>query len=554
MFGAPAQLVFTQEPGNGTGGTALATQPQVSIEDADGNVLTDRSPPATLAISTNPNGGTLSGCLDTSSAGVISFSGCAIDKVGTGYTLTATDSGDGLTSAPSTAFNITAGTAVQFVVSAPVAATAGVPAIGITLTAEDAGGNTATAYTGNHTITWGGALTSPGGTAPTYPTATVSFTAGASTTALTATLDGAGTNTLTAASSSVAGSATIDVSQAAASKLVYLTAAQTFVAGAAGSGHGSGAITVQLEDTFGNPVAETASTSLGMSTLTGVSYDSSYGGSACSTSTCAIPAGSSTATFYMVDTSASTDAVTTTAGSFSTSSQSEVAETAGTGTGTTVSVSAQSGTLAPTGTATYTVTVTNSGTGTAHFEVSDGGLISSTSSPTSTSCVSIANGSHTTWALTVDNTSGSIPAGTSTFNVVAERFSSTTCGTGTDTYFETSGSLVITPGSAAELAIVTAPVAGSHTGGRTLGPILVQVQDAYGNAVNVGSATTVNLSSSSGTGTFASSSGGGAVTSATIGSGSSFATFYYGDTTAGNPTITTSAGALATWSQKETVS
>ena len=43
------------------------------------------------------------------------------------------------------------------------------------------------------------------------------------------------------------------------------------------------------------------------------------------------------------------------------------------------------------------------------------------------------------------------------------------------------------------------------------------------------------MASSSGTGTFASTSGGAAVTSVTISGSSSFTTFYYGDTTAGEP-------------------
>ena len=110
------------------------------------------------------------------------------------------------------------------------------------------------------------------------------------------------------------------------------------------------------------------------------------------------------------------------------------------------------------------------------------------------------------------------------------------------------------PGSASQLAIVTSPVSGAHTAGRTIGPLLVQTQDTYGNPVTVGSTTAVSLASSSGTGTFASTSGGTAVTSVTIGAASSFASFYYGDTAAGSPVITTSSGGLASWSQKATVS
>ena len=58
----------------------------------------------------------LSGCSETTIAGVATFSGCKIDKAGNGYTLTATDSSDGLNtaSAPSSAYNVAAGPLASF--------------------------------------------------------------------------------------------------------------------------------------------------------------------------------------------------------------------------------------------------------------------------------------------------------------------------------------------------------------------------------------------------------------------------------------------------------
>ena len=314
----------------------------------------------------------------------------------------------------------------QFGVSAPATATAG-SAFSVTLTAQDAGGNTVTSYpNGNHTIAWGGATTSPGGMTPTYPTTSVNFTNGVSTTALSATLVNAGTNSLTATSSGVTGSASVMVSQAAGSKLVYLTGAQTFVTGT-GTTAGSGAISVQLQDTYGNPVAESANTGLTFTTgLSGVTYVPSYGSTtACTASTCTIPAGSSIGTFYMTDTSGGTDTITTTAGSLSTPSQSETAIAPQTAGGT-VSTTSQSGTLSPTGTATYTVTVTNTTFSTERFEVLAGGL-PSTATISPTTCVAIGGQSNSTWTVTVNNSSGNNPAGTSTFSLVAERFSSGSC-------------------------------------------------------------------------------------------------------------------------------
>lgn len=108
VFGSPSQLVFTQQPSGGLAATAWSTQPKVSIEDSNGNVITTDTSAVTLAIGTNPNSGTLSGCTETTTAGVASFSACQINKSGNGYTLTAKDSTDGLNtaSAPSSAFNI----------------------------------------------------------------------------------------------------------------------------------------------------------------------------------------------------------------------------------------------------------------------------------------------------------------------------------------------------------------------------------------------------------------------------------------------------------------
>ena len=56
----------------------------------------------------------------------------------------------------------------HFIVSAPASATAGAP-FSVTLTAQDAAGNTVVAYTGSQAIGFSGPSNSPGGTAPSYP-------------------------------------------------------------------------------------------------------------------------------------------------------------------------------------------------------------------------------------------------------------------------------------------------------------------------------------------------------------------------------------------------
>src|SRR3984957_327702 len=109
-------MVFTVQPGNGTGGSALTPQPTVSMEDGSGTVDTTDNTPVTLTITggTGTAGAALSNtCAATTTLGVAVFTGCNINAAGTGYTLTATNAPSGNTLAPinSTTFNVTVGTA-----------------------------------------------------------------------------------------------------------------------------------------------------------------------------------------------------------------------------------------------------------------------------------------------------------------------------------------------------------------------------------------------------------------------------------------------------------
>lgn len=99
-------LRFTAQPQSAQTGASIGTI-TVAAVDSTGVTVSDFSGTVTIAIATNPGGGTLSG---TASAGTVSgvatFSGLAIDKAGNGYTLTATTLG--LAGATSASFNITA--------------------------------------------------------------------------------------------------------------------------------------------------------------------------------------------------------------------------------------------------------------------------------------------------------------------------------------------------------------------------------------------------------------------------------------------------------------
>jgi hypothetical protein len=93
------------QPSNVALGASIAPAVQVSVDDTNGNVVTTATNAVTIAIGTNPGGGTLSGTLTANAvAGVASFSTLSINKGGTGYTLTA--AATGLTGATSSAFNV----------------------------------------------------------------------------------------------------------------------------------------------------------------------------------------------------------------------------------------------------------------------------------------------------------------------------------------------------------------------------------------------------------------------------------------------------------------
>src|SRR5487761_697391 len=151
--GTAAKLVFSVEPSNAGAGSAITPAVQVTIEDASGNTVTSATNTVSIAISNNPSSGTLAGTLTASPVnGVATFWNLSINKLGTGYTLVA--SATGLTSATSSAFNVTAGTAAKLVFSVePSNAGAGsaiTPAVQVTI--EDASGNTVTSATNTVSI------------------------------------------------------------------------------------------------------------------------------------------------------------------------------------------------------------------------------------------------------------------------------------------------------------------------------------------------------------------------------------------------------------------
>jgi hypothetical protein len=195
----------------------------------------------------------------------------------------------------------------HFKVTAPATATAGTAFNTVTLTAQDAYNNTATGYAnGNHTITWSGASTSPGGNAPNYPTSTVSFTNGVSTTTLSATLFAAGSNNLTATASSpsLTGTATISVNSAGVA-LSYNRTCPVSVAKGSSTG-----FTINVpNDAYGNSFRNTSSIAVGLTLSNTANFG--FGAVGTGTTTVNITTGPANNTFTVVESGANKTATLT---------------------------------------------------------------------------------------------------------------------------------------------------------------------------------------------------------------------------------------------------
>src|SRR5439155_1509419 len=153
---AVTQLAFTGQPSNAVAGAAITPAVQVSAQDALGNTITSFAGNVTVSIANNAGGGTLSGTVTIAAVnGVASFSTLSIDKVGSGYTLTA--SGAGLPGTPSAGFAVTAAPSPRLAFTGQPGNTAAGSAItpAVQVRAQDNLGNTVTTFTGTVTIAIG---------------------------------------------------------------------------------------------------------------------------------------------------------------------------------------------------------------------------------------------------------------------------------------------------------------------------------------------------------------------------------------------------------------
>lgn len=218
--GAPI-LTFTQgNIGDAVSQANLSPQPAVHSEDKFSNPrLGD---PITLSIKpgTGTTGAVL-GCanntLSTDAGGNVTFSGCDIDKVGTGYRLVASTPGG--TSAETNAFNITVGPASKLgflsYPTSPSSSNLGT----ISVAVQDAAGNTVTSDTRTITLSISsnsGTFTCTGGLSKAAVSGVATFTGCTQTTV-------ANGYTITASASGVTSvvGASFNVTSAAASRLAF---------------------------------------------------------------------------------------------------------------------------------------------------------------------------------------------------------------------------------------------------------------------------------------------------------------------------------------------
>ncbi len=96
--------------------------------------------------------------------------------------------------------------------------------------------------------------------------------------------------------------------------------------------------------------------------------------------------------------------------------------------------------------------------------------------------------------------------------------------------------IVVSAAVASKLAITNSAV--TVTAGVASGTITVQSQDLFGNPQTNAAVVTVNLTSSSASGTFYSTNGITVITSTNIPVNQTTAGYFYKDTVAGSPTIT----------------
>ncbi|PKV66310.1 PKD-like domain-containing protein [Pontibacter ramchanderi] len=126
--GSVKQLSFITQPSDVLLGEPITPAVQVQARDQFGNIVL--TPSISLALGSNPSGGNLSGGTSSITNGIVTFSGYSINRVGNGYTLSASSAG-----APSVTSNtFTVNNKKPAIISVSGCLSAGDPATIVTIT------------------------------------------------------------------------------------------------------------------------------------------------------------------------------------------------------------------------------------------------------------------------------------------------------------------------------------------------------------------------------------------------------------------------------------
>jgi hypothetical protein len=225
--GANHQIVASATSAQ-TAGTAFNVT--LTAKDAWGNTPGSLSGTKTVSFSgpaSSPNGSAPSYPATVSFSGGTATASVTLKDVQT-TTVTVSDATDSLAGVSSGSILVGPASAASFGVTTPATPTAGT-AFSATITALDAYGNTATSYTGSKTLSFSGPSSSPGGSAPSYPSS-VSFSSGVGTPSLT--LYDAQSAALIATQGTITGtSGSLTVQPASAASLSFTTQPAGAIAG-----------------------------------------------------------------------------------------------------------------------------------------------------------------------------------------------------------------------------------------------------------------------------------------------------------------------------------
>jgi uncharacterized repeat protein (TIGR03803 family) len=496
---AASKLVFAQQPTNATAGATISPAVTVDVEDQYGNIVTGNTSSVTLSVASGP--GTLGGTVTVAAvAGVATFSNLSITTAGA-YTIKAADGS--LTTATSSSFTISPAAASKVVfIQQPTSTTAGAtisPAPSVAI--EDQYGNVVTSATSSVTIGIAGSGTLWGTTVVNAVNGVATFSN------INEHLTGTFQLQASVSGLTVGTSSSFTISPAAATTLIFAQQPTNVTAGSTISP----AVTVDIEDTFGN-IVTTNTSSVTVAVATG---PGTLGG------TVTVAAVNGVATFSTLS--------ITTAGSY----------TLGAADGSLTGATSGSFTVSP-------AAASKLGFAQQPTNVAAG----STISPAVTVDVedqygNIVTGNTSNVTLAVASGPGSL-GGTLTVAAVTgvatfSNLSATTAGAYTIKATDgaltsaTSNSFTVAPAAASKLVFNQQPT--NVTAGSTITPaVTVDVEDQYGNIVT-SNTSNVTLAVASGPGTL-----GGTLTVAAVNGVATFSSLSI--TTAGSYTLSSTDGSL----------